>query len=172
MLSVPESTSFTWRLSLKTAPEKPRFIIVGFQTAKDGYQTKNPSNFYYVNLKNAYVTLNSDRYHAVYYNFIYRSQTKSFYGVCDAALFGVKFVDMDELITQSNITPCDYKTLYPLFTFDVSKQKEKLKFSVVDIQIKANFTENVPANTRAFALDISDKMLSFQSDGNKMSVVY
>ena len=38
MLSVPESTSFTWRLSVKTAPEKPRFIIVGFQTAKDGDQ--------------------------------------------------------------------------------------------------------------------------------------
>ena len=34
MLSVPESTSFTWRLSVKTAPEKPRFITVGFQTAQ------------------------------------------------------------------------------------------------------------------------------------------
>ena len=79
---------------------------------------------------------------------------------------------MDELITQTNITPSDYKTLYPLFTFDVSKQKEKLKSSVVDIQIKANFTESVPINTRAFALVILDKMLSFQSEGNKMSVVY
>ena len=39
MLSVPESISFTWRLSVKTAPEKPRFIIVGFQTAKDGDET-------------------------------------------------------------------------------------------------------------------------------------
>ena len=74
---------------------------------------------------------------------------------------------MDELITQSNITLSDYKTLYPLFTFDVSKQKEKLKSSIVDIQIKANFTENVPANTRAFALVISDKILAFQSDGKK-----
>ena len=90
----------------------------------------------------------------------------------DPALFGVKFFGMDELLTQSNITSSDYKTLYPLFIFDVSKHKEKLKSSVVDIQIKANFTENVPANTRAFALVISDKMLSFQSDGNKMSVVY
>ena len=90
----------------------------------------------------------------------------------DATLFGVKFHGMDELITQSNIAPSDYITLYPLFTFDVSKQKEKLKSSFVDIQIKANFIENVPANTRAFALVISDKMLSFQSDGNKMSVVY
>ena len=68
MLSFPESRSFTWRLSVKTAPEKPRFIIVGFQTAKDGDQTKNPSTFDHVNLKNAYVTLNSDRYPAVDYN--------------------------------------------------------------------------------------------------------
>ena len=90
----------------------------------------------------------------------------------DAALFGDKFFGMHELITQSNITPSDYKTLYPLFTFDVSKQKEKLKSSVVDIQIKANFTENVPENTRVFALVISDKMLSFQSDGSKLSVIY
>ena len=51
MLSVPESTSFTWRLSVKTAQKKPRFIIVGFQTAKDGDQTKNPSIFDHVNLK-------------------------------------------------------------------------------------------------------------------------
>ena len=79
---------------------------------------------------------------------------------------------MDELITQSNITPCDYRTPYPLFTFDVSNQKEKLKSFVVDIQIKANFIVNVPANTRAFGLVISDKMLSFQSDDNKMSVIY
>ena len=90
----------------------------------------------------------------------------------DAALFGVQFFGMDELITQSNITHSDYKKLYTLFTFDVSKQKEKLKYSVFDIKIKANFTENFPANTRAFALVISDKMLSFQSDGNEMSVVY
>ena len=40
MLSVPESTSFTWRLSVKTAPKKPRFIIVGLQTAKDSDQAK------------------------------------------------------------------------------------------------------------------------------------
>ena len=56
MLSVLESTCFTWRLGVKTAPGKPRFIIVGFQTDKDDDQTKNPSTFDHVNLKNIYVT--------------------------------------------------------------------------------------------------------------------
>ena len=122
MLSVPESTSFTWRLSVKTAPEKPRFIIVAFETAKDGDQIKNPSTFDHVNLKNAHVTLTSDRYLAVDYNLSFpKEKFSKVYG--DAALFGVKFFGTDELITQTNITPSDYKTLYPLFTFDVSKQK-------------------------------------------------
>ena len=142
MVSAPESTSFTWRLSVKTAPEKPKFIIVEFQTDKDGDQTKNPSTFDHVNLKIAYVTLNSDRYPAVDYTLSFSNQkfSKRYGG---AALFGVKFFGMDELITQSKITPSDYKTLYPLFTFDVSKLKEKFKSSVVDIQIEVNFTENV-----------------------------
>ena len=164
MLSVPESTSFTWRLSIKTARKKPRFIIVGFQT-------KNPSTVDHVNLKNAYETPNSDRYLAVDYNVSFFNQKLSMvYG--DVALFGVKFFGMDELITQCNITSSDYKTLYHLLTFDVSKHKEQLKSSVVDIQVKANFTENISANTRVFALVISDKMLSFRSDGNKMAVIY
>ena len=51
-----------------TAPEKTRFLIVGFQTAKDGDQTRNPSTFVSVNLRDAYVMLNSDRYPAVDYN--------------------------------------------------------------------------------------------------------
>ena len=61
---------------------------------------------------------------------------------------------------------------YPLFVFDVSKQSERLKTSVTDIQIKTQFGQNVPANTQAFAIVITDRMLSFQSDGNTMSVMY
>ena len=81
MLSVPESTSFTFD----------------------------------------HVMLNSDQYPAVDYNLLFVNQKLSgVYG--DAAMFGVKFFGMDELITQSNITPSDYKTLYPPFTFDVYKQ--------------------------------------------------
>ena len=79
---------------------------------------------------------------------------------------------MDELVSNPNITPADYETLYPLFVFDVSKQSERLKTSVTDIQIKTQFNANVPAGTEAFAIVISDKLVNFQSDGNKMSVVY
>ena len=169
-ISVPQTTNFTWRLTVKSSPEKPRYIIVAFQTDKDGDQEKNTSAFDHVSVQNMYVTLNSTRYPVVDYNLSFTKQQFSrAYG--DAAIFRARYYRMDELVSNPNITPSDYKDLFPLFVFDVSKQSEKLKNSVTDIQVKARFNENVPANTEAFALVISDRTMTFASDGNKMTVV-
>ena len=54
----------------------------------------------------------------------------------------------------------------------MSKQSERLKTSVTDIHINTQINANVPAGTEAFAVVISDRMVKFQSDGNRMSVVY
>ena len=133
--SIPQATSFSWRLSVKSSPEVPHFIIVGFQTNKSGNQVANPSTFDNVNVSNIYIMLNSIRYPTADYNISFLAQKFSrVYG--DAAEFRSKFFNMDELVSNPNITPLDYKTLYPLFLFDVSKQSEKLKYSTTDIKIK------------------------------------
>ena len=90
----------------------------------------------------------------------------------DAALFRSKFYNMNELISNPNFTPAEYKTLYPLFLFDVSKRIERLKYSATDIQIKVKFNANVDAGTEVYAITISDRLINFQSDRNKISVVY
>ena len=46
--------------------------------------------------------------------------------------------------------------MYMIFVFDVSKQRERLKTQVTDIQVKAVFSVNVPANTQVYAVVISD----------------
>ena len=61
-MTVPQSTSFSWRLSVKSSPEKPRYIIVGFQTDKVGKQEQNALIFDNVNVTNMYVMLDSTRY--------------------------------------------------------------------------------------------------------------
>jgi len=133
-ITVPESTTFSWRLSVKTSPEKPRYIIVAFQTDKDGSQEANPSIFDHCNLKNIYIMLNQERYPAVDYNLSFPNQqfSSAYY---DAAKFSEKFYGMSDLITHGNITPANFRDLFPLMVFDVSKQSERLKSSVVDIQI-------------------------------------
>ena len=115
--------------------------------------------------------LNSTKYPAVDNNISFPRQQFS-RAYADAALFRSKSFNMDELVSNPNIFPSDYKTLYPLFLFDVSKQSERLKYSVTDIQIKAYFDDYVNAGTEAYAVIINDRLINFQSDGNKMSVVY
>ena len=168
--SIPQLSSFSWRLSIKSSPEIPRFIIVGFQINKSGDQDQNPSIFNNVNVNNIHATLNSMSYPTADYNVSFpETKFSRLYG--DAAEFRNKFYNMDDLVSNPNITPLDYRTLFPIFLLDVSKQSEKLKYSTTDIQIKMNFNEVVPANTIAYAVIISDRLINFQSDGNEFSVV-
>ena len=90
----------------------------------------------------------------------------------DTADFRAKFFNMDELVSSPNINPSDYKALYSLFLFDVSKQSEKLKYSTTDIQVKMFFSAGIPLNTQVYGVIISDRLINFQSDGNKFSVVF
>ena len=168
--AIPQTTSFSCRLSVKSSPEVPRFIMVGFQTDKSNDQDEIPSIFNNLNVNNIYTMLNSMRYPTADYNISFpETKFSRVYG--DVSEFRTKFYNMDSLVSNPNITPSDYRSLYPLFLFDVSKQSEKIKYSTTDIQIKMHFNQNVPANTTAYAVLISDRLINFQSDGNKFTVV-
>ena len=170
-ISVPRATSFSWRLSVKSSPEVPRFIIVGFQTEKNNDQTKNNALFDNIDVRKICVMLNSDRYPTLDYDLHFPSQKIGrAYG--DAAEFRSKFFNINELISNPCIGAYEYKNLYPLFVFDVSKQSERLKYSTTDIQVKIEFGDEVPLGTEGYAVVISDRLINFQSDGNKMSVVF
>ena len=67
-----------------------------------------------MSVKNIYATLNSTRYPEVDYQISFpRQQFSRAYG--DAALFRSKFFNMDELVSNPNISPSDYKDLYLCF---------------------------------------------------------
>ena len=165
---VPNNPAFTWRLGVKSSPDIPRFIIVGFQTDKNNQQDKNPALFDHCNVRNIYVTLNAKRYPDTdYENSFTNNQYSRIYG--DTALFRKKFYNMDELVSNSGIDPMSYKDLFPLFLSDVSKQSEQLKTSVSDIHIKASFDGGPGNNVIAYAVIISDRLFHFVSDGSKIT---
>ena len=164
----PNSTAFTWRLGVKSSPDIPRFIIVGFQNNKNNNQLTNPALFNHLFVRNIYGSLNAKRYPDTDYNNDFtKNQYSRIYG--DATLFRKKFFNMDELVSNSGIDPINYKDLFPLYLFDVSKQSEKLKTSVSDIHIKASFGANPGNDTMAYAVIISDRLFHFVSDGSKIT---
>ena len=151
-----------WRLNVTAGAEKPRYIIVGLQTGDIKEQTKNSAIFDHCDFSKAYVQLNNERYPE-------NSLTVDFENNHYAAAYKL-FTDY--MKNYNAITMKRYRLLYPLMVFDVSRQSEKLKNTVTDIIVKAEFSKNIPDNTRVYALVLSDRIIRIQSDGNKMNVVY
>ena len=170
--SVPQGCqTFDWRLSVTSGIEKPRWILVGFQTDKNQEdQTQNPAVFDHLNLDRAYVQLNSERFPKsdIGINFA-SNQYSILYKMTDD--FKREYFGMNSLVGGSQINLATYKSLYPILVFDVRNQSEKLRSGVIDIVLKFYFKEIVPANTHAFAVIISDRVFKLDSDGLNMKMV-
>ena len=143
--TLPQARSTVWRLGVSSAPEKPRWV--GLQTGISGNQERNDDIFDHCNLTNMQVCLNH-----------------STYTCADTATdlvkdFASRYYGIDSLLAGSQVNPAAYKALYPIHVFDVSKQSVRLTEGVVDLAVKMESNENVPANTHAYALVISDRML-------------
>lgn len=169
-IQVEQDTHFTWKLSNKSSPDHPRWIILAFQTNKRNNQETNSSIFDHCNLTNAYVELNDVRYPAIDYhlNMDKMQFSRMFKEVSE---FREKYYGMDKLISNGGINASDYKDLFPVYIFDVSRQPDALKYGTTNITIECQFSQNVPAQTRAYCLAISDRVLKFKSDGTHLSIL-
>ena len=168
--TLPQARSTGLRLGVSSAPEKPWWVLVGLQTGKSGNQERNAGIFGHCNLTNMQVCLINSRYpSADTADFVkeqYMGVYKPFYD------FASRCYGIDNLLAGRHVHLAAYEALYPIHVFDVSKQSERLAEGVVDFTVKIEFSENVPANTKAYALVTSDRMLKFKSDGSKMSVLF
>lgn len=162
-ISLPQTRNFKWNLCTHITPNMPRYVIMGFQTNREGDQTRNPAVFDHVKVSmiqalfNTYSYLEDDCYLSFPNNQVIRACR----GV---ATLSTKLCGTNQLIADSNISPIEYQHLFPLFVFNISKQEQKLKLSLVDIKIEATCDENVPTGTRAYALNFSGRICKFKSD--------
>ncbi|XP_065667678.1 uncharacterized protein LOC136087972 [Hydra vulgaris] len=89
-MAAPQTTSFNWQLSPKASSERPRYVIVGFQTNKLLNQTTNPSLFNHCDLQNMQVVVSNKNYPELNYNLSFPNMKYSLaYGT--ASVFSEKF---------------------------------------------------------------------------------
>ena len=167
--TVPHATSTVWRLGVGSAREKPRWVLIGLQTDKSDSQVRNAALFDHRNLTNMQVMFDHSRYPSVdmptdLVMEKYAGVFKSFYD------FASRYYGIDNLLAGSAVNPISFKSLYQINVFDVLKLSERLTEGVVDLTVRSSVA--VPANTQAYALVISDRMLKCKSDGSGMSLLF
>ena len=155
-----------WRSSVSTGSGRPRYVILGFQKARFLNDHENSSEFDNLDIRNACIELNGERYpdHNLELNF---TQNRFATGHQMMVDFYKKVMGME----CCTISFENYKNIYPLLVFDISRQIEKLKDNGYDVRIKADFNTNIPENTIADALILSDRDIQLQSDGNRMHIL-
>jgi hypothetical protein len=163
-------TEFSWRLSRSGGVEKPRWIIVGFQTNKSVNQTQNPALFDHINLSNAYVVLNGERYPQsdITTNFAANDYAELYERFDD---FKKEYYGFNSLVGGTQVNFAAFKSLFPIIVFDVRRQNERVKTGVIDMDVHFKCRTGVPANTRGYAIVISERIYKFTSDGEKLITI-
>ncbi|KAE9521713.1 hypothetical protein AGLY_017883, partial [Aphis glycines] len=155
---LPQNTSHSWKVKTSNKLEKPRYVIIGFQTERKNSPSKAMSFFDHCKIKNLKVYLNAEVF--PYEDFqcdftknkigtLYHAYTefqKSYYG-------------------NDNVTPllsrCDFKNLSPIIIVDMSRQNDNIKTPTVDLRIEIETDEAFPASTSAYCLILHDQIITY-----------
>lgn len=159
-----------WKVAVSAGLEKPRWVIVAFQTAKNETQLQNPAIFDHLNLKQAQLRLNTERYPAYTpnTNFTTNEYARLYYNVLK---FKKDYYNYNSLISGNQISYQDFKNLFPILVFDVTRQSEQIKTGVVEMQIDFEFNEAVPQNTIAYAVILSDSVYEKEANGSNITQI-
>jgi hypothetical protein len=167
MTDMPQSKEFAWRVTTTDSTEKPRYIIVAFQTDKRNKQNQNSAIFDNCLVSEVHAFMNSKRYPYLENSVSFENgHFCKFFETC--AQFKRDYYGNDELLFNT----WEYSKIYPLIVIDCTKQSERLKTGVIDLRLQFKFDKNVPANTKAYALIISDRLMDLQLGRNKVEVIY
>lgn len=146
-----------WPIKTSTNLEKPRYILVAFQTNRKDNKAVDSSVFDHVNLTNIRLHLNSssfpyelwnldisrNNYVMAYQSYI-RFQ-KSYYGREDQPLMTYKQFKEN-----------------PIFVIDCSRQSEHIKQSTVDIKLEFESAQNFTDSIVAYALILHDALVEYR----------
>ena len=124
---IPETSKHTWTVKTSNQLEKPRYVIVAFQTARNNELKANASEFDHCNIRNVKLFLNSQHYP---YSDMNLDMGKNRF----ALLYGM-FANFQASDYGKNMEPIlnltSFKNHAPLIIFDRSRQNEFIKSAPV-----------------------------------------
>lgn len=151
--TLPIANRQSWTIKTSSQLEKPRFVILAFQTDRKNKINADASKFDTCELTDVKLYLNSNYYpydnvrgdYCIFYE-MFSSFQKSFY---------------DKSIGSSTVDYNTFKNTTPLYVIDCSKQVDNLKSGPVDVRLEFEAKNNFPDNTSAYCLLLHDSHLAY-----------
>jgi hypothetical protein len=162
---LPQTQKHTW--AIKSAIEKPQYVMFALQTDRKNQLTKNCSHFDHCYLRNIKVFLNDTHYP-------YDNLNINFINNQYALLYEMFTNFQNSFLYKESepiFNPKEFKDIAPIAVIDCSKQNEELKRSAVDIRIEFETSVNIPDKTTAYCLILHDRIAKYIPIKNIISLV-
>ena len=155
---LPTTLKHVWTVKTSNQLEKPRFVILGFQTNRKNNTNKNSSYFDHCNITNVKLFLNNQGYPYGNLNLdINRNQYALLYDMY--ANFQATYYGKE---SQPLLEKGNFIEYAPLIVIDCSKQNESLKYGPVDVRLEFETSDNFPPLTSAYCLILHDRIVEYK----------
>lgn len=150
--TLPQTSLQSWTIKTSSQLEKPRFVILAFQTDRKNNIKKDMSQFDGCGLKNVKLYLNSQYYpydnvhgdKTIFYDMFVRFQN-SYY---------------DRSVSHPVIDLSAFEKT-PLYVIDCSRQNDSIKSGPVDIRLEIEANANFADKTTAYCLLLHDSHIVY-----------
>lgn len=153
-----QSKSQNWAIKTTSLLERPRFVIVAFQTKRKNLDSADYTNFDHCSITNMQLFLNSNVYPYNKWNLDFDAGT---YGI--AYHYFTEFTkayhdDENRTIYQ---TLDNYKSLCPIFVFDCLHQEETMTSGSISMRLEFESAKDFEADTICNILIIHDRIVNY-----------
>lgn len=160
---LPQTSKHTWSIKTSSHIEKPRYVIIGLQTARKNQSNKDMSHFDHCSLRNVKVYLNSTYFPYENLNVDFDNNNYSLiyeqYAKFQQSYYGHQ---SDPLLSLET-----FKHKAPLFLIDCSRQIDNFGLksstgSVVDVRVEFESNTDFKNNTTAYCLILHDTLFEYK----------
>ena len=171
MAPVPNGlTDFQFLITTSTMVERPMMIFIGFQEGLKTDQTQNNALYTHANIETMKILVNNTQFptNPVSANWD-ENDPGMFYQMQIHAR--ENYLQFPSTYTEGNIlSPINFKDLYPIYVFDVSKQEFTIGAKTVTTKLHATFRKKVPKDVRVHIAWYSERTLELFTNGEAINI--
>ena len=150
--------------------ERPQMIWVGIQTTNTHNQTLNHALYKNNNVETAYIQMNNAQFPETLFKADWAENDNGFFYEMQNHL-RANYLQHSSIYTEGNmITPVNFRDLYTIYCFDVSKQDMTLGSNSVTCDLHIHFKEGAADNLGVYIAWFSDRTLELYTDGRPINI--
>ena len=150
--------------------ERPQMVWVGFQTSNVVNQTANHALYGNYDIESMYIQMNSSQCPPVLIKANWTENDPGFFYEMQKHV-RANYLQYPARYTEGNmLTPVNFKDLFTIYCFDLSKQEATLGSNNVTCDLHVYFKTVTPANLRVHIAWFNDRTLEMFTDGSPINI--